>query len=57
MYLVVPQLKNRQTEIEHGCFLAIGRRPRDFSKLSRKEKEQHSSAQTQPRSKREWKYL
>ena len=27
MYLVVPQLKNRQMEIEHGCFLPIGRRP------------------------------
>ena len=28
MYLVVPQLKNRQMEIERGCFLPIGsRRP------------------------------
>ena len=27
MYLFVPQLKNRQIEIEHGCFLPIGRRP------------------------------
>ena len=33
MYLVVPQLKNRQIEIEHGCFLPIGRRLRNFSKL------------------------
>ena len=36
MYLVVPLLKNRQIEIEHGYFLAIGGRLRDFSKLSTK---------------------
>ena len=34
MYLVVPQLINRQIEIEHGCFEPIGRGPRDFLKLS-----------------------
>ena len=51
MYLVVPQLKNRQIEIKHGCFLAIGRRPRDFSKLPLNKKKQDTSSQTHLRSK------
>ena len=33
MYHFVAQLKNQQIEIEHGCFLPIGRRPHNFSKL------------------------
>ena len=27
MYLFVAQLKNQQIQIEHGCFLPVGRRP------------------------------
>ena len=35
MYLVVPQLKSRQIEIKHGCFLPIGRRPREVVTLTK----------------------
>ena len=35
MYLVVPELKSGQIEIEHGCFLPIGRRPREVVTLTK----------------------
>ena len=50
MYLVVPQLKNRQMEVEHGCFLPIGRRPQTSPRCHLKKK-QDTSAQTHLRSK------
>ena len=50
MYLVVPQLKSRQIEIKHGCFLPIGRRPREAVTLTKREK-QDTAAQTYLRSK------
>ena len=39
MYLVVPQLKSRQIEIKHGCFLPSGRRPQEVVTFTKNKKD------------------